>query len=68
MGAEPVKILKDRITELKSEHRTLDGQLEAIADDPSVDDLQVRRLKKRKLFLKDSIAHLERQLLPDATA
>lgn len=68
MGAEPVKILKDRITELKSEHRTLDGQLQAIADDPSVDDLQVRRLKKRKLFLKDSIAHLERQLLPDATA
>ena len=68
MGAEPVKTLKDRITELKSEHRTLDGQLEAIADDPSVDDLQVRRLKKRKLFLKDSIAHLERQLLPDATA
>ena len=68
MGAEPVKALKDRITELKSEHRTLDGQLQAIADDPSVDDLQVRRLKKRKLFLKDSIAHLERQLLPDATA
>ena len=68
MGAEPVKTLKDRITELKSEHRTLDGQLRAIADDPSVDDLQVRRLKKRKLFLKDSIAHLERQLLPDATA
>ncbi|MEE2803451.1 MAG: YdcH family protein [Pseudomonadota bacterium] len=68
MGAEPVKTLKDRITELKSEHRTLDGQLQAIADDPSVDDLQVRRLKKRKLFLKDSIAHLERQLLPDATA
>ena len=68
MGAEPVKTLKDRISELKSEHRTLDGQLQAIADDPSVDDLQVRRLKKRKLFLKDSIAHLERQLLPDATA
>ena len=68
MGAEPVKTLKDRITELKSEPRTLDGQLQAIADDPSVDDLQVRRLKKRKLFLKDSIAHLERQLLPDATA
>ena len=68
MGAEPVKTLKDRITELKSEHRTLDGQLQAIADDPSVDDLQVRRLKKRKLFLKDSIAHLESQLLADATA
>ena len=68
MGAEPVKTLKDRIPELKSEPRTLDGQLEAIADAPSVDDLQVRRLKKRKLFLKDSIAHLERQLLPDATA
>ena len=68
MGVELFDTLTSRISELKSEHRVLDGQLEALADDPTVNDLQVRRLKKRKLFLKDSIAHLEKQLIPDATA
>ena len=64
MGVELFDTLTNRISELKSEHRVLDGQLEALADDPTVNDLQVRRLKKRKLFLKDSIAHLEKQLIP----
>ena len=68
MGVELFDTLTNRISELKSEHRVLDGQLEALADDPTVNDLQVRRLKKRKLFLKDSITHLEKQLIPDATA
>ena len=68
MGVELFDTLTNRISELKSEHRVLDGQLEALADDPTVNDLQVRRLKKRKLFLKDSIAHLEKQLIPASTA
>ena len=68
MGVELFDTLTSRISELKSEHRALDGQLDALAADPNIDDLQVRRLKKRKLFLKDSIAHLEKQLIPDATA
>ena len=68
MGVELFDTLTNRITELKSEHRALDSQLEALSADPTIDDLQVRRLKKRKLFLKDSIAHLEKQLAPDATA
>jgi|TARA_B110000263_G_scaffold51167_1_gene42840 hypothetical protein len=68
MGVELFDTLTNRISELKSEHRALDGQLDALAADPNIDDLQVRRLKKRKLFLKDSIAHLEKQLIPDATA
>jgi hypothetical protein len=68
MGVELFDTLTNRISELKSEHRALDGQLDALAVDPTIDDLQVRRLKKRKLFLKDSIAHLEKQLIPDATA
>jgi hypothetical protein len=68
MGVELFDTLTNRISELKSEHRALDGQLDALAVDPPIDDLQVRRLKKRKLFLKDSIAHLEKQLIPDATA
>ncbi|HIG13044.1 MAG TPA: DUF465 domain-containing protein [Gammaproteobacteria bacterium] len=68
MGVELFDTLTNRISELKSEHRALDDQLDALAADPAIDDLQVRRLKKRKLFLKDSIAHLEKQLIPDATA
>ena len=57
-----------RIQELQSEHRSLDKELRALVDDPLIDDLQIQRLKKRKLFLKDSIAHLESNLVPDITA
>ena len=60
--------LSQRIQNLKEEHRALDKDLQAIGDDPLVDDLQIQRLKKRKLFLKDCIAHLESSLLPDITA
>ena len=60
--------VSERIQDLKGEHRALDNELRAIANDPLIDDLQIQRLKKRKLFLKDSIAHLERSLLPDIIA
>ena len=60
--------VSERIQDLKGEHRALDQELRAIANDPLVDDLKIQRLKKRKLFLKDSIAHLENSLLPDITA
>ena len=57
-----------KIQELKSEHRALDEELQNMANDPTFDDLQMRRLKKRKLFLKDSITLLEGRLVPDITA
>ncbi len=57
-----------KIERLRSEHRALDEELQSIAEDPLIDDLQVQRLKKRKLFLKDSISHLESRLVPDITA
>jgi hypothetical protein len=60
--------VSERIQDLKGEHRALDQELKAIANDPLVDDLQIQRLKKRKLFLKDNIAYLESSLLPDITA
>ena len=44
-----------KIERLRSEHRALDEELKNIVEDPSIDDLQLQRLKKRKLFLKDSI-------------
>jgi hypothetical protein len=60
--------LGSKIEKLRSEHRALDEELRNIAEDPLIDDLQLQRLKKRKLFLKDSISHLESRLVPDITA
>ena len=56
------------IAELREEHRDLDAAIARLAEDPSVDQLQVRRMKKRKLKLKDWIAFLESQLIPDMDA
>ena len=61
--------LSAKIEKLRSEHRALDEELQSIAEDPLIDDLQVTKTrKKRKLFLKDSISHLESRLVPDITA
>ncbi|MBY4897610.1 DUF465 domain-containing protein [Cupriavidus sp. AU9028] len=57
-----------RIIELQIEHRDLDYLIERLADEPSCDELQLRRLKKRKLKLKDAITLLQLQLEPDVPA
>ena len=57
-----------KIERLRLEHRALDDELKTISADPLIDDLQLQRIKKRKLFLKDSILHLENRLVPDITA
>ncbi|MEO8753115.1 MAG: DUF465 domain-containing protein [Casimicrobiaceae bacterium] len=59
---------QQRIVALKLEHRDLDTAIERLELDPSHDELQLRRLKRRKLLLKDNIARLERQLDPDVLA
>ena len=56
------------IAELREEHRDLDEAIARLAVDPAVDQLRVRRMKKRKLKLKHSIDHLESQLIPDLDA
>ncbi len=56
------------VAELKEEHRDLDTAILRLAEDPGVDQLQLRRLKKRKLKLKDWIANLESRLIPDLDA
>lgn len=56
------------ISELREEHRDLDEAIARLVEDPSVDQLRIRRMKKRKLKLKDWIAHLESQLIPDLDA
>ncbi|HBK56239.1 MAG TPA: DUF465 domain-containing protein [Xanthomonadales bacterium] len=57
-----------KLTELKLEHRDLDLAIERLSTDPGVDQLQLRRLKKRKLLLKDCIARLQSRLIPDLDA
>ena len=56
------------IAELRIEHRDLDEAIARLSEDPSVDQLRLTRLKKRKLKLKDWIANLESQLIPDLDA
>jgi len=56
------------IAELKVEHRDLDEAIARLAEDPGVDQLRLRRMKKRKLKLKDWMAYLESQLIPDLDA
>jgi hypothetical protein len=53
---------------LRQEHRDLDAAIDALAFAPASDQLQVARLKKRKLKLKDEITALEDQLIPDIIA
>ncbi|MCU0733906.1 MAG: DUF465 domain-containing protein [Methylotetracoccus sp.] len=58
----------DRLRELRIEHRDLDEVIQRLEQDPLADELQVRRLKKRKLRLKDLIAQAESALIPDLDA
>jgi hypothetical protein len=60
--------IEQRLAELRMEHRDLDSALESLAERRPYDPLQLQRLKKRKLILKDQIAELEDQLYPDIIA
>lgn len=57
-----------RLHELELEHQDLDDVIRRLAADPSQDQLQLRRLKKRKLVLKDQIQRLRARLIPDIIA
>jgi hypothetical protein len=58
----------ERLRQLRIEHRDLDDVIARLSLDYDVDELQLKRLKKRKLILKDQIAKLESQLIPDLNA
>lgn len=63
-----VEALKQRINQLHVEHRDLDDVISRLSISPAQDQIQLQRLKKRKLYLKDQITMLERQLTPDIPA
>ena len=65
-ASEPSTVA-ERIAELRREHRALDERIQQLAANPE-DDLESKRLKKRKLQLKDCIARLESLLIPDEPA
>jgi hypothetical protein len=58
----------ERLRSLRIEHRDLDDVITRLQMDMYVDEIQLRRLKKRKLLLKDQIARLESELIPDLNA
>jgi hypothetical protein len=60
--------IKRRIVELQVEHRDLDDAISRLVDHSGVDELTLRRLKKRKLQIKDAIVQLQMQLVPDIPA
>jgi hypothetical protein len=58
----------ERLKQLRVEHRDLDLVIARLVSDPHVDQLMLKRLKKRKLILKDTIAQLESARIPDLNA
>ena len=63
-----VEALKTKLAALKTEHRDLDDMIARILERGPFDQLQMQRLKKRKLMLKDQISKIESELLPDIIA
>ena len=63
-----IKALTLKLEDLRTEHRDLDDVIERLIGDGSTDQLQMQRLKKRKLLLKDQIIFFGNELLPDIIA
>ena len=68
MTNEEERELRAQLARLLQEHRDLDAAIAALQDSPGADVLQVQRLKKRKLYLRDRINAIEDQLTPDIIA
>ncbi|MFM2042966.1 MAG: hypothetical protein RLY86_1542 [Pseudomonadota bacterium] len=68
MAINEQQALKEKLATLRTEHRDLDDVIARLVQQAPVDQLQIQRLKKRKLLLKDMIARLESELLPDIIA
>jgi hypothetical protein len=68
MTREEEDELRGQLGRLLQEHRDLDAAIEALGGKPSADLIQLQRLKKRKLILRDRISFIEDQLTPDIIA
>jgi hypothetical protein len=68
MTQDEERELRAELARLQQEHRDLDAAIVALQDSPGSDLIQVQRLKKRKLLLRDRITFIEDQLTPDIIA
>jgi hypothetical protein len=68
MARQTDRELRDELVKLRNEHRALDEEIVALEAMGGADQLLIRRLKKKKLMLKDQITAVEDQLLPDIIA
>ena len=68
VGIDDQQMILNKLRQLESEHRDLDDVIERLADDKPFDQLELQRLKKRKLILKDKMTLLRSRILPDIIA
>jgi hypothetical protein len=68
LSAEEEEAIRRELADLRQEHRDLDDAIAMMAESGGIDTIRIQRMKKRKLALKDRIAQLEDQLLPDIIA
>jgi hypothetical protein len=68
MSVTQLDFLREKLKDLRVQHRQLDLEIEQLSRLPSLDSLELRRMKKRKLSLKETIVKLESQLIPDLNA
>ena len=68
ISKEEERELREQLARLLQEHRDLDSAIAALQEAPGSDILQVQRLKKRKLYIRDRISFIEDQLTPDIIA
>jgi hypothetical protein len=65
---EEIELMRNELAELQFEHRTLDEAIHHLQAAAVMEELQIKRLKKRKLQLKDQITRIEDKLIPDILA
>ena len=68
MNVTELDSLRENLKDLRVEHRELDQEIIDLYENPSLDSLELRRMKKRKLLLKEFIVKLESELIPDLNA
>ena len=65
---DETEALRKKLSDLKAEHRQLDDEISGLLESGNVDQLEIQRLKKRKLSIKDKILLVKSRLLPDIIA
>ncbi len=68
MSITQLNALREKLKELRLEHRMLDEKIAELSNDSYMGSLDIQRLKKRKLLLKEAIVKIESQLIPDMNA